>query len=352
MGNVVFRNAKEYYCGHIKIFPDGEFGLSVDRLSLRRNHRSHIACILSKNNQTPTEAVNGHVYLFCPKGNAHRVYLEPKARITRDLMRNSGYNITIDRNTADFIVIPPLESHQVDRWNGNVVVYCPVKQALYILDIRDTDHVWTDEDREKLSEKLKRYFSPNGEEINIYQKSIDFDRFPIYWVPPTESYLDILEGSTKPYVLDTDVETDPLYEINIETLELWSHITDMGILEKCIIGCDWQKYPFTLHMFLEGESNTSRLYRQTNRNLKMVLEEIQHGYYLPNTKEVQPEDWNMSQMWLMHRLGIDDSKGGFVDEGRVEGLDSYYREFLRKRLLVAPMLISAPMALDNLKLNL
>ena len=345
----VFTNISQLHYGTINLFPTGSIGYSINDIRLKPSHKHH-AMVLLDPNQDPQGIINRTTYVYCPKRDDNLVYLEPKARNSRDMVRNSGYKITLDRDKANFIVIPPLEDYQISYFNTDVVVHDTDTDEVYMFSIKNNYCSEITEDiKNKISDKL---FSVIGPNCKFYSFTKELNRGRVYFIPNIQTYLDIISGSTKPCIFDRDLDYDALYNINVETLELWRHMTDDTILEKCIIGSDWKKYPFTLNTFIDTERSCRGLSGSQNKNLRMILSEIGSGYDWSPTRQIEPEDWNMCQRWIMHLLGVDENKGGYIDEDRIDALSCNYREILRNRFLVAPFIINHPMDYDNLKANL
>ena len=358
MRGQVFPPGLSYFCGTVRLYPDGNVGHSMKALRLRKKRESNIACILPDKDtmhykNTPQDYLKA-VLLHTRLNRAlpQTVFVEPKARISRDILRNSGYSITYDREKAHTIVVPPMYYYQCDYFDTDLVAYDSENNKLFLFTVSDKESVFPSEKAMiTITDKIHSVYGNHNETMRFYCKNQFLNRFKIWWIPDIQSYKDIiLDDLKKKYVLDYNVDFDPLHTISIETLELWSNMTDTMLLEKCLLASDWEKYPLTLHTFLSGEKCADEIHKSTNRNLQMILEEISFSdISLPHTQSISPEDWNMCQKWIMHKLGIDEEKGGYADVDRVNKMSSYYQELMRKRFVTAPMFIDSAMPLDKLK---
>lgn len=345
--NIVFEGVESYFTGTVRLLYNGDVGHSYSALSLKSRHKNYLPVISAT--VTPWDYISAYCTRYIKAGES--VYVEPKARIARDILRNSGYKITIDRSKANVIVIPELMQEQTDYWTCSLVAYEPNTHSLYMFSVRDK-RKYSDAEIKLFTDKIQSVYGSEQTPMQFYYKDNYLTRICVNFIPPVQSYIEVLTNfeSTQNYIVDSAVNFVPNYNICIDTLELWSHITDSTLLEKCLIGSDWQKYPFTLFTFFSAERGCANVMCSSNKNLCMISDRIHYKYgEFPSKEEISPEDWNLCQKWILHKLGIDDGKGAFIDASQFAKLSHYYTDVIRKKLAVASLEITTPISYANIR---
>lgn len=148
-------------------------------------------------------------------------------------------------------------------------------------------------------------------------------------------------------VLDTRLRIEATTEINPEMLQIWSKENDKNMLCKHIIGSEWQKYPCTIAAFIQEFS----LQYYGGEQMKYVLKSIDFEYYRYNdgfkpNQEIQPEDWNLLQDWIMMQNGLSPD-GGFIVER-----DNGINHLTRHAICFKPYRISEPTLYQEIEAKL
>lgn len=358
--NAVFDRATNLFVGSIRVFGNGQFGHSINSLVRSKTTKNLWPCF---NTVDIKARIKSETFSLLTVQPGKTLFVEPKARITRDLLRNSGYKITLDREKADYIVIPDPDEFRTSRYVSNLLVYRPFDNSLYQFCVYDRhrdlidQNNFSENDCSTLRVWLENFLNTGhslSEPLQMYMRD-DFSIWYMAYIPQIESYREILTEvpQGRRYIFDSEVRFQPNNNISVETLEIWSHITDITLLEKCVIGSDWQDYPLTMLTFLTAEHEVLLSSGHYGRNFDMVLDAIhfwESNY--PENALVSPQDWNMLQSWIMHKLHLEDDKPGYIDKKAFDNLSPEYKDFLRVRAAVAPMKVNGEIALQNLKVLL
>lgn len=355
----LFRDCEQIKYGSLRLVGGGQVAHSIN--SYNFSSRFNDAVPLLSNSYSPTWLIDDRTAIFTGCVNSEVLYIDPKSRIPRDLLRNSGYKITISPEKADCIIIPEMKNHHYMEDIYHLYAYNPESKILYMLDLKDKYGCFLDSDdsceqtNRLIEDKINELFGTPGIPMEIYCRENSYDAIKIYFVKPIESFLDIIEDKypDREYCFDSKVCFTPTNDISIETLEIWSHLEDETIIEKCLCGCDWHTYPLTLRTFIWAEYGKRFFKGSASRALRMVLDAIHYfDEYEVEDMNVCPEDWNMLQTWIMYRLGTKDNGKDFVTESQFRDLSSVYRGFVRTRAAVSPMLIKSDCGMKNLKMQL
>ena len=280
------------------------------------------------------------------------IYVAKEVKTSRDLFRNAGYKIVLDKEKADKIVLPDPNPNNLKfehalafLWTDNLEGGLK-KLVLYGVadDVKDEQY---DTIVQMISRKLGAHGSNTVEILydSIKRKSV----CEIF--QKCESYQIIFDNPQKyryKCILETNVKIDYPITICPETLSTWKRATNDLILSKSICQSDWKDYPFTMLCLLM--TYHSDIYRIGGNNMRLVVEQIglpTDGCYHSIEGElkdrvVDPKDWNMLQDWLMYELNLPDN-GGYVDKKRVEDLKAL-SSFIRARFVAAPMKIDVPLS--------
>lgn len=286
-----------------------------------------------------------------PVDMQHKVYVDPKARISRDVLRNSGYFITMDKSKASYIIIPDVR-WSVDDFcshNTNMVVFDKTSNTTFCFYIINERGVELDEEVKNLIyDKISEAMGTSLEDLDIYHKQ-DFSSTKIWFIPNNEFYLDIMLNGFRyynnKYILDSHVPIVPTFDITVDNLEMCSHM-DIQFLEKFLVSCSWREYPVTLRYFLRNFV-TCRIRDSINNNVKMILDQIHVNEDLPADYPVTPKDFNMLQDWLFHCIGLDGKDNGFVDPSRLIQLPT--KSLLREKVAVSKLKLNNEVSFKQLE---
>lgn len=353
----ILRDSKEIYCGKVRITRFGGFICSM------MNRRWFSPYFYERfKNYKPV------LYCYEPNFKLNRfseysrfkrgatVWVHPNARISRDILRNSGYKITIDKDKAEGIIIPSIREDASCKLKVNIVAFDKVLCNTYMFHLyNEANSQISDEHVVEIKKSILKNIGKNEDEVDFYtnEYSSTLDQFCVFLIPPIEEWYDLIEerginiySPNNIYKLDCDVPVVPPFEINIETLEMCKRM-DSVFLEKFLISCPYKEYPLTLHYFLKNEFRGLKF--SNNNNVRMVLDAI-HFYNadLESTMQVNPKDLNMLQDWIFHCLGLDGESKAFIDANKVFGLHEDYKDFIRKRFAVSKISAEEPISLDEI----
>ena len=291
-------------------------------------------------------------YMFVHPTYTESVFVTPEVRLSRDVIRNSGYKITRDPDKAEVVVIPATRETYL-RYEFNVVVFDKHSKSLFLYSFNRKDStrseysVKYDDDFDLVKEMFK-----DEEQYVLFQDKI-LDRAYATILPRYQGYKDLLLNTypDRHYAMETKLRCLMPIEINIETLEIWRRSDDADMVQKSIAQSNWQDYPVTILCFLKNDC-PSWFCDAPNNAFKLVLEQIgwQDRRYplaaLMQDRVIQPKDWNLLQSYLMYRLGVDED-GGYTKIDTYNKL-TWYGPFFRKRFVVSPYKITTPQTFDNL----
>lgn len=283
--------------------------------------------------------------------SAVNLFISPKCSLPRDVIRNSGYKIKLDPENAQYTVVeePPVPYRLV----CNIVAQQIQSHILFLFEVQrqysSGEETWSPEMVNKIYHSINAacgYYG-DGDPVVAYYKD-NLKKATVYFLPKCQEWEDIYLAtySNRRYVLDSWLSIKPLAEINLENLIVWSKCED-NIVESAIVNSNWREYPATLCFWLVNENI---LPYSSTISFEKIRAKI--GYYdykrektLPNYV-VSKKDWTMLQSWILHKCGIEE-KGQFVDIDKWNDLPKEYKKFLRAKVAVAPVQITADMTFEN-----
>lgn len=291
------------------------------------------------------------------------VYVSPKSRIPRDLIRKT-HKITLSPDKADAVIIPKPKEEVYLTYN--FLVKSQASDNLYVCSFRK-NYVCTEDEEYKLDcteiAKLKQAIEQavlcvdNQAGITkdwlrwIYDES--GKQRKVYFIPKIQEYHELLNcvyPGTR-YVYDTDFPLQGSNIISIETLDVWSRYSDdrdsRALLEKVILASNWEQYPYTICTFLRCSKRIIATYPQSEQ-FKYLLRTIMYndGRFNRFNRPVTPDDWNLSQRYKMHVLGVSEDNGGFIEQKHL--IDNDIMDYVRYKVAVKPLFINETMTLNNL----
>lgn len=278
-----------------------------------------------------------------------RIWLSPKCRVPRDIFRNSGYKITRDIETADYIIIPEV-TYGYPLYYGNFIVFDPHDNTLCIYSVNRQEGLRQQvgfSNPEHDYKTLRDKFEYRGCQV----LSESFDKVTVELLPKIEEWKTLLSNTypQRKYMMELNVPVDYPIEINVETLSLWKRANDREMLAKAICASNWKECPATVLYLLCNEHQAMNNYG--GNAFKLVLDQLHYDKYseaddILENEVIQPKDWNMLQDFLMAELDLP-PEGGFVNPDKMQNA-SEYREIIQRRVAVKPLKISEPMSFNNL----
>jgi len=298
----------------------------------------------------------------CYPKTGKTLYVCKESHVPRALLRNSDYKITINRDNADFVVIPAPEEEDVSSRKFNIayLIQGPDIADLYYFTLNypwghDDDKADT-EDIPKIKEAIKKRFPLLEDYTATFFGNDALSLQTMYFLKSCQEVEDVLTGNIfdqelgrdkYEIVLDTQLNIDATTEISAEMLQIWSKMEDKNMLAKHIIGSNWQKYPCTISVFLKD----NYVYAWGGEQMRYVTKSIDFEYYgyneaFKHNQVIQPEDWNLLQDWIMLKAGMKPEGGYKVQRG--EGL----ARFARYAECIKPFKISEPTTYQEIEARL
>lgn len=350
-----FKNIRVF---RFKLRGDKTCSLSNSYLADWREIRNKLAVVVWGNHDVGAEM---DISLLPPRrcNEINTVYISQKSKIPRDLVRRT-YKITLSPEKADLIVMPVLK--EAFEMKYNYIAYDSVTKDAYIITFY-RDYVHSEEKRcdavEEANikrEALAKIMSglPGtrfDDEINWLHDDGGLER-KVFFISDYPEYHYILNNTYpgKKYIFDTNLVLEGGTDISVETLDVWRRIprTDSQLFEKSILSSNWNKYPFTLCVFLEemrrGWGGQQFMYLLNAIN---YYEFDFSSTSYPN--EIQPDDWNMMQKYLLHKKDMSE-EGGYDKDFNMEDLTYNSSDcLLRHRVVTRPFFIDKPMTLQKIK---
>ena len=330
--------------GTLRFYSQGTIGVSLN--SIRNKNICYKYCILESDGvYDEFNRISRKTYVNADYCAGDPIYVHPDARLSRDLIRKSGYNITRSPEKAEWIVIPkPNFDEFIDRtYNfacmSNTVLYLFTISADYNLEVPA-------EKIEDVKERLTGYLQND----NIEFLSDDLTLKKCVFFPKLEEYKNLAMDSDlqEKYVYDTNLKLQPNIEINVETLDVWKRLDDMNMLSRFICASNWKEYPFTLMIFLHAECWEIRY--QSNKNIKMILKEINFDSTsnIDSSTLVSKKDYDLLISYIFHRLGRQTSEPTYINTNELRDFPSEYKQFLKTRSVIAPKSIDADETYGNI----
>ena len=329
-------------------WPDGQVTSSKQSFPLKGFWKNKLMYADASNNppESMITRVCSHQTLFCHE----KLFVDPKSGLSRDLLRNSGYSITINKDKADCIVVPYINNNAFASLEGQFVFTTNSDNILYLVSVIKRGSRY--EHYTELSEKdfnrvighINNFVPEEDRECFLYNSL--HTNINVWFIPNIESYKEILSSNFwdnnvmtgRRYIFDSRVTINAPVKIDIETLQLWSHNNDNLILEKSVINSDWKKYPLTMCFFM---SNIKRILGPTNNyNLALIRDAIGYNEYISHNynRVINPEDWNLLQKFLLAQFGLYDQDKGFVDNFA----KSIQLNMIRSKIAVSALYIDKP----------
>ena len=274
------------------------------------------------------------------------LYINSECKLSRDIIRQTGYKITINKEKADYVVIP--YKHDYTSYEFDILANKGDDVFLFQSDKRSFRTMCTNKG------DIKKQLEDGG-----YTDVVFFDEVvgsECYFIPKFDVYEDIIANGANGvnYIYEKDLRVKPSIELSVETLNVWKNITDDNLKAKLLATSDCTKYPVTLIYFIHTYW-WRYLYGISDAHVKRILDII--GYdenqSLANNmfyrRVVQPDDWNLLTKFILDKVGVSE-EGGFITDNNILNLDDLEKTVLRSRLCVAPFYIKEPMDTETIKI--
>ncbi len=278
------------------------------------------------------------VYSFMVKPNHDQtLFVSKESKMPRALLRGSDYKITIDKNKADFVVVPH-PGEIIERKVNLVVATDDIIHCVKFIKKYGCPKI-----DEELVESIKKAFERRYTLLSsskvFVSDSPDQCRL-VYFVKKCTEYESMLDSmNEKRYCYDERCRFTPTTEINPENLEFLVRCKDGNIFEKMVLGSDWQEYPLTVCAVIY-----MNMHYHPGEKLKLVTNAIHYQDYINDKYDyvISAKDWNMFQQWLMFHYGLDDQKGGFLTVDVYKDFSKKCRKDTSARVAVKPVFIEQP----------
>lgn len=284
------------------------------------------------------------------------LFISKESKVPRAIVRNSSYKITIDPNNADYVVIPSVREDDVVEREARIayiVTKADKSVSVHYFDVQlDWSRPLIDDDalKEIKDEIMARIPVDDEDKTEFYY----FDRlqnFKIYFIKNCPEIEKILAEDENAYkiVFDYKLRLESPVDLTVDTLKIWDKmIGSKEMLAKTIIGSNWQKYPCTMCVYIRSH----QLEWYGGEQMKYILRcidfyKFKENESFPYNMEVQPEDWNLLQEWIMSRVGLSKDGGFKPMKDR-----NYPLDFTRVATCYKPVYISEPTLFQEIQARL
>jgi len=339
--NEILTSNNAYMIGTLRFYTQGQIGVSTNCVKQKLTKYAYVS-LESGDAYDGFDNIACKTYISPDYVAGDFIWVHPKARISRDLIRKSGYAITRDIEKADFIVLPEPDYNLFSDITYHIV--CSHNGALYFFSASDVyDREIPDEKIDAAKDRIKQFLGDD----NVVFYSDDLQLKTACFFPQIEEYKNLLEDKYegKMVVFDTKLQLVPNVEISIETLDVWSRLEDINMVSRFVCASDYKKYPLTVKLFLEAYQYGVKY--QSNNNIKMIVKELGIGENTPKDMVVTPEDYNMMMSWVFHVIGKPVGST-YITEKDWDRIPGCFKKFLKKRVAIAPVVLEHDDIYDNI----
>lgn len=341
MDNIVYSGG-DLMTGTLRFYTSGQIGVSTLSHN-NKQYKNKYVCLDSGVAYDAFNRLASKTYVSPDYCAGDKIWIHPKARVSRDLVRKSGYAITRDKDKAEFVVLPEPDYNEFCDISYNIACLC--RDTPYFFTISDVYNREVPDDKfEDAKERIKQFFSED-----VLFLCDDMSKKRACFFPHLEEYADLLNDvyaeKAIVVVFDTKIQLTPNVDISVETLDVWARLDDMNMLSRFICASDWEDYPLTLKLFLESTHFGIRY--QTNNNIRMIVKELGIGETIENDVTVTPKDYNMMMSWVFHLIGKPVGST-YITEKDWDNIPGTYKKFLKKRVAISPVLIEDDTLCENI----
>jgi hypothetical protein len=279
-----------------------------------------------------------------------KLYVASECKTQRDIFRNSGYTIKLDPAVADVIVVPDIIPSKYHCEDCNIVATDQGDEYLFLITITKAGYSMGKEITGDDIFKVKNYLA------TLRNYKFDYstlNNLKVWFIPKCDELKDVMLGVRKynaPYLQEHLLPISASTKFSPETLMYWKNIAaqDQELLARTICTSDWRKYPVTLLVFLY--TNGKRTWNNFgNSDFRNILNNIGYVYYygLESAlcdEDISPKDYDMLQSYLYYLMGIDEEKGGMVDQRTIDSvIHKDLLPLLQRRYIFKPLHLSTKM---------
>lgn len=224
------------------------------------------------------------------------LYICPEVHITRDLFRNSGYNIVSKPEKANYVIVPEVERerhlsqstcHAYNVEHDTLLCYT-------FIDWRTRTAVTVDQ-FQVVKNAMPDWFKTHTSSESSYRHTLS-----VCVLPDIPVYKEMLLYThyERTYVQELDVPLNTP-KINLQTLSIWYACDCKDTLCGMICNSNWQEYPLCTRMILYCQCITLKS-DVTSKYMKFVMQAL--SYFKDSSIEdtvVQPQDWNLWQDFIV-----------------------------------------------------
>lgn len=337
---------KEVFSGSINLFSDCTANIRSSFCPIRGYGLKGQYAVFNAPDYNLKETIHWRTIRFNTPGST--VFISPKSKLSRDIVRNSGYKITYDADKADVILIPvpygSFHKFYEHLWaiKDDCLYLARINKAYY-----SESTTFTQEQMDAVVAVFANALGIDETAVNVI--SFEEEGDSVNFMSKIEEYVDILKDTyrNRKYCFDSKLKLHPSSEMNVETLEVMAHMNNNELLCKAILNSDWQNYPLSINLML----NICHLgfERYADAQTKLVLSAINYFDFdnaCYNKIKVTPEDWKMSQDWLFYHNGIQEDHCAITKKQFTSA--KIKDDFVRHRVQIVKTTIPSEMTLDNI----
>ena len=277
-----------------------------------------------------------------------KLYISPKSKVPRDLLRNSGYSITYSMDKAEYLVLPAPKTDEKKR----VVSAIVLNNSTGYVYLCDVENIFTTYNvpADDILNIVAKHESLSVDDLEIFTLGDTLPKIVVWYTNDVPEFEKILRGEKLPaeYLFDNQIPIMPSNNLSVETLDLWKRLIqkDWNLFEKAAINSDAKEYPLTFATFLLVEGMSNYYWSQQFKWFLTSMKINDYGLY--DEENISVKDMDMLSDWICHILSID-GKYGFVDEKSYVNLHWRYKKFVKSKIAASPVRIANPMKLKNIK---
>lgn len=333
-----------YMTGTLRFYSQGTIGVSTNSVKMKSRQNKYISLDCGSAYDTFSDIARNTFYT-ADYFAGDPVWVHPKARLSRDLIRKSGYTITRDKEKANYLIIPEPDYNQFSEISYHIV--CMDGDTPYFFTVYDDYNRDVPEEKFEMAKERIRGWLSNDDVVFLCD---DMGLKKACFFPSEEIYKQLIEEECdeiddKVCIFDTKLKLTPNVDINVETLDVWARLDDINMLSRFVCASDWKEYPLTTKLFLEDNHYSIRY--QTNNNIKMICRELGIGERVKPDMVVTAKDYNMLMAWAYHLMGKPVG-ATYITERDWENVPGSIKRLLKKRVAVTPVQIEQDEIFDNI----
>lgn len=275
------------------------------------------------------------------------LYVSPDCRLNREIIRKSGYSISMRPESADVTLIPSRPASSTTMYFDVLAYSSAASEVVLVTVSRENDYDTFQNKYEAVRDKLQSLG------YSIYQDRIMQSQCCFIY-PQINTYAEIFRNAhpDRKYLFELNLPVHNVNTISYDLLDIWRKMPCDSIFCSSVCNSDWQKYPVTLCTVFYQKDRLCSLTGRSD-NFKLVLGSIGWKTNAPLSgmlcgRIVDPDDWNFLQGYIMHWLNLPED-GGMLDRNSFPFHNAeQFAEMYRRRYICAPFKIDKPMLYDNI----